>query len=199
MSDSELPEKIARCPGDGEARLGVMGGFTDSANPGRDYKIRRADGSEYQVKVSIGANVSPLSASLATSKTGEIRPRWVKPNHLRVPGWDTSKVMLWGDWQNNPEEENPAVAVIKPGGFDQMGSLAFRHRGAANAVFFDGHVGEIRTTLKLTNGGLDLAEGEAWTNDNFTLKHYQVFYPFGPGFHGTRVEMRGIWPGIALD
>ena len=107
--------------------------------------------------------------------------------------------MLWGDWQNNPEEENPAVAVIKPGGFDQMGSLAFRHRGAANAVFFDGHVGEIRTTLKLTNGGLDLAEGEAWTNDNFTLKHYQVFYPFGPGFHGTRVEMRGIWPGIALD
>jgi prepilin-type processing-associated H-X9-DG protein/prepilin-type N-terminal cleavage/methylation domain-containing protein len=196
---AEMPEKIARCPGDNDVRLGLLGAYSDAGDPTRDYKIRRADGTEYTVQASIGANISPLSASLATSKSGKLAPRWVKPNHLRVPGWDPSRVMVWGDWQNNPQTPTPMVPVIKPTAKDNMGTLRFRHNGAANAVFFDGHVAQIRATVPLTSDHGDLAPGTVWTGDTFTMNHYQLFYPFGPGFHGTRVEMRGDFPGITIE
>lgn len=200
----ELTEKLARCPGDDDARVGLSGGYTDPANPTWDYRITRADGTPYTVKVSIGANISPLSASLAVNRLGVLTPRWVKPNKLKLSGTlDPTRVMIWGDWQNNPEVEHTPVVVIKPTADDHIGSLAFRHGGAANAVFYDGHVGQIAPTVPIDKAGLNLQPGASWVPPGVTIagglaRHYQLYYPFGPGFEGANIRSRGDFPTIRI-
>ena len=204
LNATRLDEKLSRCPADGDVRLGVLGNYVDAANPSFDYSLTDRAGDKYATRISIGANISPLSASLAVNRSGVRTPRWVKPNQLRASGtFDSSRIMVWGDWQNNPAVDQVPIAVIKVGADDHMGSLAFRHSGAANAVFLDGHVGQIAPTVRITKAGLDLETGVSWVPPGVTIpgglaRHYQLYYPFGPGYEGTRLRARGNFPTITI-
>lgn len=197
--EHQMDSQVARCPGDQDTedmgRLGLIGDTTDP-----DYQIRDADGELYTVQVSIGANDNSTSSSKFPPSYA---PRYVKFNRLRssVSGWDQSKTMTWADYQNNRGGIGTRIsAIVGPGSFDsppdntKMGSMVFRHRGAMNAAFADGHVGEIRTGKKLTGNGHDLAPGESWgtwpgqnglpATSYGSLAAYKVFYPFAPGIDG---------------
>ncbi|MBC7785111.1 MAG: prepilin-type N-terminal cleavage/methylation domain-containing protein [Burkholderiales bacterium] len=219
MGNTQMPEKLTRCPADGEAGLGELGNMVASGfYPQYDYRIRQKDGTPYQVRVSIGVNNSPMSLSRplnATSTSATWKQRWVKPQKLKMAavqnvtrittggvGWDSSKLMVFGDWQNNPDNPTLEAPVIKPSANDNIGSITFRHNKTANAVFLDGHVGILRSERTLTKDGRGLAGGAVWdssANATYAVKHYFTYFPFGPGFHGSKMEINGVFPGIALQ
>lgn len=209
----EMTEKIARCPGDqlteDMGRLGRIGDTSDVR-----YQIRNAKGETCSVNVSIGANENSTSASLMPGPGGTTSARWIKLSNLRVPGWDPSQTMTWADYQNNRGDDTRLAATVGPGllsnptANDQMGSLVFRHRGAFNAAFADGHVGEVRTGKRLTASGHDLAEGEEWGTFDGTAPPtsygsyaaHKVFYPFGPGLYkGTGYAVLGTMEGWSIE
>jgi len=219
-----MTEALTRCPADGEARLGVIGGFSNPAFPTTDYSLTAKDGSAYTVRTSYGANTSQLSASL-TVKSGIITPRWTKPYKMKgneQGNWDPTKIIVWGDWQYNPNPDpDPLVTAIQiPAIGDKVElpvlkvsqfhveSMAFRHNGACNVAFFDGHVGQIRTRLKLVSNGMDLAPKAelpptGWL-DGITInkpfnKHYQLIYPFGPGYEGKNIRALGTLQTMSIE
>lgn len=110
-----------------------------------------------------------------------------------------ARLMVWADWQNNPPGADPEFAVIKPAE-GAMGSLCFRHDGdVSNAVFLDGHAGEMRATVDVANDGHDLAAGADW-GVSMVGKFYKCYYPFGVGAMQTAGDemSQGDWPGIGL-
>lgn len=175
---TKLPEDVARCPDDGSTEsLGRLGSFSPY------------DG----LKVSIGSNENMLSCSERMTRFGPMA-FWV--NRDEISG-QTSKLMVWAEWQNNPFDSDPSYAVIKPTD-DGMGSLCFRHSGdMSNAVYLDGHVGDIHPELDITNDGHDLAEGEGWGVTSVG-KMYKCYYPFGVGASQTNGDdySQGDWPGM---
>lgn len=203
---NEMNERVARCPGDSQTedrgRLGVIG---DSTMP--EYQIRNAEGQLYTVRASIGANENSTSASMFPGPGNTFKPYWVKWTKLRIPGGEVTKTMTWADYQNNREGGQRLGAVVGPGSLAaltnnaKMGSLIFRHRGAFNAAFLDGHVGEIRAKKKMTASGDDLEPGETWgvhtDGANFgAYNSHKVFYPFAPGLdqgrgYNVRATMEG--------
>ena len=224
MGVDKMTEKLTRCPADGDARLGVLGGYSSPTSPTADYSLHAKDGSAYTVRTSYGANINPLSGSLAV-KSSVITPRWTKPYKLKgnqQANWDPSKVIVWGDWQHNPNPDtDPLATAVQIKAIDDavelpvlkvsqwhMQSMAFRHNGACNVAFYDGHVGQIRTRLKTINGGLDLAAkselpADGWL-DGITIgkpfnKHYQLVYPFGPGFEGSNIRALGTLQTMSIE
>jgi prepilin-type processing-associated H-X9-DG protein/prepilin-type N-terminal cleavage/methylation domain-containing protein len=227
MGRDRLREDLTRCPSDGGARLGTVGAFSNPALPTADYSIHAKTGDAYTVRTSYGLNKSPLSESLKVNSSGVLTPRWTKPYKLKGVtldpgnGWDGTKVMVFGDYQFNPSpaETVPAMGdkvdypALKVTQF-HMNTLAFRHNGACNVAFLDGHVGQLRTKLKLTNGGLDLdpsaLPADGWA-DGITSepgkvagkafdKHYYLIAPFGPAFEGTtNIRLLGALRTMSVD
>ncbi|MGE5611874.1 MAG: prepilin-type N-terminal cleavage/methylation domain-containing protein [Bacillota bacterium] len=195
MGSNAMPEKVARCPGDqtteSMGRLGLLGANLDPL-----YMLMRADGTVYTVLASIGCNENSTSASARPTSLGPMA-FWVKRNQLRVPGWDPTRTMTWGDWQNNPYDPAPKAAVVKPGGANSMGTLCFRHRGVANVAFLDGHVGEISPTIPVTADGHDLAQGASWGAAGGGAA-YKLYYPFAPGKTPAGYRVDGDFPTIAI-
>ncbi|HEX8342689.1 MAG TPA: prepilin-type N-terminal cleavage/methylation domain-containing protein [Tepidisphaeraceae bacterium] len=219
LGQGQMPEKLTRCPSDRDARLAAVGSFTNPAFPANDYLQRNGRGELYTPRVSIGFNLNVLSASLRVSGTpATLQPRWIKPRKFKATGnWDPTRVMMWSDYQNNPETEAPEFPSVRPGttdatnGTKQMGSVVFRHNGVANVAFLDGHVGQIRARIATVNNGFDLAPGADWSPAGWTgtspegvvmkplRNHFQLYYPFGPGYEGKTVRMFGDYPTIGID
>ena len=155
-------EDIARCPGDGVTeslgRLGVYGHLGG-------------------LRVSLGANENTLSASRRPTVNGPVA-FWRKRSQFRDAS--PSRLMTWADWQNNPPVSSPDVALVRPAGPGAIGSLCFRHGGASNAAFLDGHVGTMRCGLTLLHDGHDLAAGGDWGIGTEVVKMYKMYLPFGP-------------------
>ncbi len=206
MSGSAMPEKIARCPGDSATeamgRLGLMGAGADPADAARPWLLRKADGTPFTVLCSIGGNQNSLSASRRRTSVG-YSAMWVKLTRMNVAGSNKSKTMIWADWQNNPLVEKPVSAIVSPGapGTTDIGSLCFRHNGAANAAFLDGHVGELLPTVPVTAEGHNLAAPwPAWTG------FAEASYPWAPrnngGRYGVGITVNGEkvedFPGIKI-
>lgn len=191
MGRNVITEKVARCPGDEPTdSMGRVGLFTPQIAPGQSY----------EVKVSYGAGENSLSASARPTGVGP-RPFWVKRNFLRG---DSTKIMIFVDWQNNPYVANPTVPVVKPMNFS-LGTLCFRHpgsaNGVANAAFLDGHVGELHAAVATKANGHDLVDANWPLPDGATSvagSQYK-YYPFGPGKHGSGgYVVFGDWPGIEI-
>lgn len=194
MGGEFTTEKVARCPGDQTTeamnRLGLLGSSPDPV-----YQLRAKDGSAFTVLASYGCNENAASAS-ARPTSGGPKAFWVKRTHLRVAGWDPSRTMLWADWQNNPVDPAPKFALVKPGGAAAMGSLVFRHLGACNVAFMDGHVDEIRPrNVKLKNEGHDLADGQQWGAAGGGAA-YKTYYPFAPGKTPSGYTIKGDFPTL---
>lgn len=206
---NQMNPNVARCPGDGATedmkRLGDIGNTTDAR-----YKILDGNGKEYSVKVSIGANENSTSASLIPGPGGTTSAKWIKRNKLRAYGWDPTRTMTWADYQNNRDGGQRLAATVGPGVLsattanNKMGSVVFRHNGAFNAAFIDGHVGEVRTKKRMTASGHDLADNETWGTYPGTVPPtsygsyaaHKVFYPFGPGpFQGGGYTVLGAMEG----
>lgn len=191
MGKNVIIEKVARCPGDQiTEEMSRLGMFTPTI----------ATGETYEVRASYGAGENSLSASARPTSVGP-RPFWVKRNFLKG---DSTKIMIWADWQNNPRIENPTVAVVKPVN-NNMGSLCFRHpgssNGVANAAFLDGHVGELHALVKTKANGHDL-DVDNWpipAGESSVGGAQYKYYPFGPGkSQGVGYIVKGYWPGIEI-
>ncbi len=205
--DNQMSPKVARCPGDQVTEdMGRLGNIGDTTNP--LYRITNAAGDFYSVQVSIGANENMTSASLVPGPGGTTSAKWLKKTQRG--GFDQSRMMVWADYQDNRDGGDRLAATVGPGVLssttanDRMGSVVFRHNGAFNAAFMDGHVGEVRTSRKLTASGHDLAPGEDWgvytgvtPNISYgTYASHKVFYPFGPGpFKGGPLTAFGVMGG----
>ncbi|MBC7771245.1 MAG: prepilin-type N-terminal cleavage/methylation domain-containing protein [Pyrinomonadaceae bacterium] len=190
-----VAEQIARCPGDRTTeaigRLGVLGAHKDPR-----YAVADAAGESYAVPTSIGGNQNILSASARPIGGGGSQAFWAKIVDIRG---QPEKMMLWADWQNNPAIATPPSAIVKLDNVG-IGSIPFRHDGAANAVFLDGHVGSLRSEQALINEGHDLSAGN-WTvpgNMMPITQFHKLYYPFGPGQTPTGWQIRGDWPTIRL-
>ena len=233
MGKQRLGEEITRCPSDGGARLGTVGAYANAAAVNLDgspvdYSIKDKSGNAYTVLTSYGVNKSPLSESLKLNSSSIVNPRWTKPYKLKNVqldpgnGWDGTKVMVFGDYQYNvsPAETAPLTGdkveypVLKVTQY-HMNTMSFRHNGTMNVAFLDGHVGQLRTNLKLANGGMDLADpsqlpAEGWA-DGITSapnkvggkpfdKHYYLIAPFGPAFEGaTNIRMLGTLKTMSIE
>lgn len=191
MGKNVIIEKVARCPGDQiTEEMSRLGSFTPTVSSTETY----------EVKVSYGAGENSLSASARPTSVGP-RPFWVKRNFLKG---DSTKIMIWADWQNNPVVTNPTYAVVKPAN-NSMGSLCFRHpgstNGVANAAFLDGHVGELHALVKTKANGHDL-DVENWPipeGERSVAGAQYKYYPFGPGkSQGVGYIVKGYWPGIEI-
>ncbi len=175
-----LPENIARCCADQTTEsLGRLGRFSQYGN----------------LAVSIGCNENTMSASARMTSMGPMA-FWIKRNALRgIP----SQMMTWADWQDNlPDTDTTKgiAAVVKPDD-SGMGTLCFRHDGASNAAFLDGHVGDMRPTIELTNDGHDLANTD-WPKPSGVTsikQSFKCFYPFGPA-SGFESRCKGDWPTV---
>ncbi|MEN6503523.1 MAG: type II secretion system protein [Planctomycetaceae bacterium] len=180
LGDTKLPEQVSRCPGDGATEsLGRLGTFSQYDN----------------LRVSIGCNENTLSASARMTSLGP-QAFWVLRSELKGNPY---RMMTWADWQNNPYEADCATAIVKPANTG-MGSLVFRHGGVSNAVYMDGHVGEMAPTVALTNNGHDLQDGD-WPAPNGKTpiaKFFKTFYPFGPA-KGFEASCNGDWPTIQFE
>ena len=133
---------------------------------------------------SIGCNENTMGCSNRKTSKGTAAIFNTQNFFSKVPGWTPTKVMMWADYQNYNGTDNTvnglrcAVSMATA----DIGSVAFRHRGASNAAYADGHVGDMRMTgPKLINNGHDFAPGEHWTE--WCGSHL----PFGPRNNG------GIW------
>ena len=182
MGTDTLPEEIARCPGDQRTEaLGRLGIF-----PQYDH-----------VRVSIGCNENVMSCSARKTSQG-LMAFWVRQSMFSGNGIEASKLMTWADWQKDPTETSTSIAVVKPAATG-IGSLCFRHNGVCNAAFLDGHVGEMRPTVKLINDGHDLADGN-WPLKDSIPKMFKCYYPFGTGASpGSMAGFQGMWPTIELQ
>jgi len=176
-----LPEKVARCADDqSTVSLGRMGKFPQYGD----------------LQVSIGGNENMLSCSARQTSNGPMA-FWINRDLL---SGKPSKLMVWADWQNNPATATPSYAVVKPLA-GSMGSLCFRHDGnVSNAAFLDGHVGEIRAKIDITNNGHDLASGANWNIVGSVPQLYKCYYPFGVGASQTNgdANSRGDWPDFDI-
>ena len=218
-------EKLTRCPADSGSRLGPAGLFTSSTalvdRNGRtftpDYTVRDLhNGKVTDLQLSLGVNPNPFSNGLIVN-SGVASGRWVKPRTFKSAGdLDSTKIMMFADYQNHPDDptsaapEMPAVRPAFPNVADntKMGTVAFRHDMTANVVYLDGHVGTLRAKIPLTRNGLDM-NGGSWTPtpwpDGLTskaavlYKHSQLYYPFGPGFEGSRPKIFGDYPTVQID
>ncbi len=155
------PKDISRCPGDSKTEeLGRLGYF-----------------SAYDCHASIGSTENTLSDS-ARPTTGGLKAFWRKRRTFKYP----IKMMTWADFQNNPYDPALTAAMVKPITNDNMGSLCFRHNGASNAAYGDGHVGDLRLTgISSTDGGHNLSSGMRWGVVSASFdKAYKMYYPFGP-------------------
>lgn len=213
FSTTQLNEQMTRCPADKEASLGTVGSATyvSSTVPTYKFGIFNKAGEPYTVRVSIGATISQ------TSDTARTKPRWIKPRKLKSQtdgrnDYDVTRIMVWGDYQNNPKAAAPnqpeeiGAPLVGLTVNDNIGTLAFRHNGASNAAFWDGHVGEIVATIKLESDGLSMKPGTNWMPDGYTgpkagtafARHHAYFYPFGPGVEGTKIVNLGVFPTVAV-
>lgn len=213
LGNGRLAPASTRCPADQQSEgSGRLGKYTD--DPAATYFVLDAAGNRYELLFSIGINENCSSASLAigpvppTNALGP-RPRWVKRSQT-LYGGQPNRTMTFSDYQKNRGEDqaNPTgqiVPIVGPGWLppnsgatyaNKMGSLVFRHRGAMNAAFLDGHVAEIRHGKKMKDNGSDLADGVDWgtptgipnvpadiTNYG-SYASFKVFYPFGPATSG---------------
>lgn len=206
-----LRPTVARCPADGlsegDPRLGPLGLNLSIASTGENYLIRDQHGNAIQLHASIGANENALSATHRATQNGE-GIFWIKRNKIRVSGIDFTKVMVFADWQNNlrssydappPDPTTLKGPIIQttdvPG---VIGSLAFRHRGACNVAFLDGHVSELRTDLPLNSAGTDFRNASVSWGSAGSGQHYKLYYPFGPGRTPTGYAVYGDFPHIAI-
>jgi len=178
---SRLPERVARCPEDQSTeslgRLGIFSQYDDRL-------------------VSIGCNENMLSCSARQTRFGPMA-FWINRDDL---SGQPDRLMVWADWQNNPYEDSPPYAVVKPQ-TGSMGSLCFRHESnVSNAVYLDGHVGEMRATIDVVNAGHDLAGGADWNLTGSVPQLYKCYYPFGVGATQTAgdANCRGDWPDMEL-
>ena len=187
------------------------------------YKIRNKAGLDYTPRASIGINPNPFSNAAVRPRTGTtISARWVKPRTFKSSGdLDSTKIMTFGDYQNSPDAvdtANPEWPVSRPGlsrdnstntssgDPTKMGTIAFRHQKVCNVAYLDGHVGSIAPKVAITQNGLDLIGGVTWTPDawpaGLTSKpigaHSQLYYPFGPGFEGSKPLIYGDYPTIQI-
>ena len=228
-----MGRQFTRCPADNDARLGTVGGYAVAGLPASvdaseatDAQVRTRDGTVYNPVVSIGVNSSAFSNSRRMSGQGTAAtysPLWLKPatwglasgsanNSGPAEPFNTSRMTLFGDFQDDLTDNPTAAALPYPGVHPasltlstQMGTLALRHQGTANAAFLDGHVGTLRTRLHLTNGGLDLQPGQDW-NTGYTgntykpiTKNYYLFSPFGPGFEGSTLRLIAAYPNLDVN
>lgn len=187
-------EDISRCPGDaGTVGLGrafecEVGGLQDVAMgfSSADAYADTAAGEAFLA--TIGGNGGSLSNSKSPKSTGFTDDRH-KINQNQI--WYPQSVALWLDIQfhtdysgnpvNTASEGSPrgqSAFYPPPAGWstkEYLGYITFRHNGACNAAFMDGHAGDITLIARETiNGGHDLAPGYTWE----TPGHNQ--YPFGP-------------------
>lgn len=201
LSDKSF-QKVARCPGDGLTlemkRMGPLGKNSSVfASTGQNYLIKDANGDEVYPEVSIGANDNALSATHRPAGGSTVEAVfWVKRGAIEADSIDSTKTILFGDWQNNlrasssdatPDPAGLTGAILQtaikgasPAPDGVIGNIAFRHRGAANGVFLDGHVSEVRATSSLVADGHDFASGSSWGSKG-TAQLYKMYYPFGPG------------------
>jgi prepilin-type processing-associated H-X9-DG protein len=213
LGATQLTEKLTRCPADTEGSLGTVGSaaFKSTTVPAYDFTVNNKAGEKYTVRVSIGATISQTSDSARTT------PRWTKPYKLRGQtdgrnDYDVTRIMVWGDYQNNPKAAAPnspddiGAPLIALAVNDNIGSLAFRHGGASNAVFWDGHVGQIAPTIAIEDSGLALKPGANWMPAGYTgpkagaafARHHAYFYPFGPGAEGKKIVNFGEFPTVKI-
>ncbi|MDB5294672.1 MAG: type secretory pathway, pseudopilin PulG [Phycisphaerales bacterium] len=206
-SANRMPQAIARCPGDnmteGMNRLAL---YTQDPGTGPSTAV-------YRIDVSIGANDFNMSSTTRTRDSAlgtgtTTRNQWIKQSNL---GGDHTKMMIFADYQHVDVNTGqvPAAgretteAVAKSGNLGP-GRIPFRHNGAANAAFLDGHVGEIRTTLRTKNEGHDFHEsvtGNTWPRPGDTGpppgRHYFRYYPFGnPTAMPTSYQWGGDFPNL---
>jgi prepilin-type processing-associated H-X9-DG protein len=200
----EAPEKLTRCPADSDSDVGRLGNGSvvdPILGPGHTWTIRlhRADGSIYFPLSSYGANENATSASARPISEGRTRAMWTKITSKQgVIHWDKSRTMLFADWQNNPRQDDPPYCIIRAptAGTTEIGTLVFRHRGACNVAFLDGHVGQIAPA-----GGVRIAGGgravlTPWpapeTSQPFS------WYPFGPRNNAGTWQVFGDYVGIEI-
>jgi prepilin-type N-terminal cleavage/methylation domain-containing protein/prepilin-type processing-associated H-X9-DG protein len=223
---------ITRCPSDNDARLATVGGYADAgvtaaldASEATDNQVRARDGTVYNPVVSIGINPGAFSDSRHTTgkTTATLTPLWLKPATFRLASgqsngtspysvFDPSAMVVFGDYQNDPTDypttapiQYPAVHPASLTLTTMMGTIPFRHLGLANVAYLDGHVGSLRTRMKLANGGLDLQPGMDWNTGNFANPHkpityqYYLFSPFGPGYEGSALRVIAPYPNLDVQ
>ena len=188
-----LPEEISRCPDDGSTlSMGRLGTLTLSGTV--------TGGAPVDVRFSYGANENMLSCS-ARQTSGGPMAFWVGRDKINGrPG----KLMVWADFQNNGQGVIPSTTIAQPvvkpiAG--AMGSLVFRHPGnVSNAVYLDGHAGEMKALLAVTDNGHNLAAGADWGITGSVAQLYKCYYPFGIGATqtGSDANSRGDWPTMDL-
>jgi prepilin-type processing-associated H-X9-DG protein len=200
----EASEKLTRCPSDDESETGRLGAgqvVDPVLGPGNMWTIEmhRKDGSVYYPRSSYGANENATSASARAISGGRTSPMWTKMTTKHgIQDWDRTRTMLFADWQNNPAQDNPPYCIVKAptSNSTDIGTIVFRHNGASNVAFLDGHVGEM-----VPAGGVKIARGgkrilTPWpapaTSSPFS------YYPFGPRNNGGRWQVMGDYIGISL-
>lgn len=178
---SQLPEDVARCPGDEHTE--ALGRLADLE-------------SQYGTRASIGTNENAMSCSARATSVGPM-PFWVKRAVIEKTGCSVSRIMTWADWQKYGTASDDGALVVKP--YDgSMGTLVFRHRGFSNAVYMDGHVGTMHIGLPNTEEGHDLASGINWPITPVG-KSYKCYSPFGPGQAPGGWTLNGDWSGMSFE
>lgn len=181
-----FPQNVARCPGDKHTeKLGRLKEYEQDGN---------------LIYVSIGGSGANLTNSRSPTSGGySVMYAKIANPALAYP----SKIVMWIDYQaresDNQGDNRKAGAhyPTSPNGISSsLGNIVFRHGDKiANAVYLDGHVGDIKLIPAAINNGHDLAEGE-WEGPA-NLK-----YPFGPrpanvinpkfGFSETKAEPKSV-------
>lgn len=159
---SLFPAKMARCPGDAStAALERLAEFSVSG---------------VSLQLSYGGSGNTLSNSRSGRSTGAVVD-FVKAGDSRLK--HPAKSIIWLDYQHRAGDNNIgfyAAIPLSKADHSSLGKITFRHNGDCNAVFLDGHVGQVRlrSGLTLINQGHDLAAGQSWHPPCNTE------YPFGP-------------------
>jgi type II secretory pathway pseudopilin PulG len=172
--DKKAPKDVTRCPSDLSTKeLGRLG------------EVLTSDGITLG---SIGCNENIMGCSNRLTRFGPMAMFYTQKFFSQVPGYDPTKVMMWADYQNYDGTDNTVNGLRCAVSFTttDIGSLAFRHHGASNASYADGHVGHMRMVgAKLINKGHDFADGEEWTE--WAGSHL----PFGPRNNGGTWTVSG--------
>jgi prepilin-type N-terminal cleavage/methylation domain-containing protein/prepilin-type processing-associated H-X9-DG protein len=191
----KLSEKLTRCPDDsssvGMGRAGpVFVNTAVNAAGGVDWSSPALQ--PLNMYCSIGGNENALSASGRRTSAG-YSPMWVRKTHF--VSFAPQKIGLWADWQNNPVDPQPAKIFWTPGSSPgvptSINSVVFRHRGAANVAYADGHVGEMKALFPLAQNGHDFGSTAVPFPANPSS-----YYPFGPRNNGGSRTVLGDLPGV---
>lgn len=191
----KLSEKLTRCPDDfstvSMGRAGpVFVNTAVNASGGVDWSNPSLQ--PLNMYCSIGGNENTLSAS-GRATAGGYSPMWVRKSQLA--SFTPFKMGLWADWQNNPVVSQPAKIFWTPGSSPgvptTLNSIVFRHRGAANIAYADGHVGEMKALFPLANDGHDFGSSTVPFPANPSS-----YYPFGPRNNGGNRTVLGDLPGV---